>query len=619
MRLRPKKFRPAAVGAATVWLLAFVVRSALADNMQAPTLPPPTGEAPEASTASGLQPRITTLIERLGHDNYFVRQQAEKELTALGFDAFDALSAAVDHEDLEIAARARSLLNRLGQVWASDEDPPEVRAFLDDYQWQDRSTRRQRLRSLAYLPDGAGIAALGRLVRFERSAVLSKYAALALIERFPAGEPWDEDLADAVEQQLRDSRRAAVGWVRTWLAFRRDPQEVLPRWTALIDTEETRLRQPSSATSAELVSQLIRRRIEWLNRRHAQAELALAMDRLVALAAGDAEALRSLVDWLLRRKAWAALERLGSQAGKQFAGNPLLLYALAQAQAELGHPQRAAQTSEVARKSLDGGPVHALALHLALAEQLRTHGLHGWAEKEYRYVLDLAGTGNNMKEYAIAARSGLAEMLHDLGRDDQAATAMEGLLADLQEHQTNPFGSGILSTMQARLHYFRARHLQQQGEHDQYRDALRRAIQSDASDIDVLIACYRLPGEDAAYRQKIRALIKHAAEVLHQQIEQNPDDPTACNQFAWLIGNTEGDFDAALRHSKRSLQIEPLSGGYYDTLAHVYFGKKDYERAFRAQLLAVQLEPHSGLLNKKLKVFHEAWEEEAISSDEQNR
>ena len=53
---------------------------------------------------------IHRLIEQLGDKDYFVRQQAETHLAQLGFEAFDALSEATTHEDLEIAARAKRLL-----------------------------------------------------------------------------------------------------------------------------------------------------------------------------------------------------------------------------------------------------------------------------------------------------------------------------------------------------------------------------------------------------------------------------------------------------------------------------------------------------------------------------
>ena len=47
------------------------------------------------------------------------------------------------------------------------------------------------MQALAALPDGQGIAALCRLVRFEKSSALSKAAAVALLGSQPAADPPD--------------------------------------------------------------------------------------------------------------------------------------------------------------------------------------------------------------------------------------------------------------------------------------------------------------------------------------------------------------------------------------------------------------------------------------------
>ena len=107
----------------------------------------------------------------------------------------------------------------------------------------------------------------------------------------------------------------------------------------------------------------------------------------------------------------------------------------------------------------------------------------------------------------------------------------------------------------------------------------------------MLIACYHLPGQTAAYHKKIVDLVEKTAEKLHAEIALDPESPSMYNQYAWLVGNTEGDFDEALRCSQKSLELQPEEGGYYDTLAHVYFGKGDYENAIKYQTKAAQLDP----------------------------
>src|SRR5687767_4949697 len=60
---------------------------------------------------------IDQWIEQLGSREYATRQRAERHLANLGFEAFDALKAAEDHADVEIAAQARYLSERITISW----------------------------------------------------------------------------------------------------------------------------------------------------------------------------------------------------------------------------------------------------------------------------------------------------------------------------------------------------------------------------------------------------------------------------------------------------------------------------------------------------------------------
>src|SRR5688572_15532073 len=147
------------------------------------TLSAAIGTAADSSPTDEGGRRIAELIEQLGDLDYFVRERAQEELAKLGFEAFDALEAAEFSDDIEIAARAKYLLRRMRVDWAVEGDPPLVRELLADYEQQSESSRRERMEQLVRLPDDAGLPALCRLVRFERSFTLSKQAALTLIEQ----------------------------------------------------------------------------------------------------------------------------------------------------------------------------------------------------------------------------------------------------------------------------------------------------------------------------------------------------------------------------------------------------------------------------------------------------
>ena len=184
-----------------------------------------------AEPASSLE-QINRLIRQLGDDDYYVRQHAQEELAHLGVDAFDALSAATEDEDPEIAARARYLL-QIPVEWTAKSDPPFVKRLLSDYGSRDVAEREAIAARLAVLPDGEGVDAVCRLVRFEKSALLSKAAATAPLPRGQAAVPAPAATLDAIGKPLRGCQRPGAVWLACWPASaptRKRPLPSGPGW-----------------------------------------------------------------------------------------------------------------------------------------------------------------------------------------------------------------------------------------------------------------------------------------------------------------------------------------------------------------------------------------------------
>ncbi len=143
--------------------------------------------------------------------------------------------------------------------------------------------------------------------------------------------------------------------------------------------------------------------------------------------------------------------------------------------------------------------------------------------------------------------------------------------------------------IRAKAHHYRAKQFAAENNTPKQAEHLKKAIEHDPREADVLIALYRLPAQDEAAKADIRAKIKKVADAFRQQIASSPDDPQGMNQFAWLIANTEGDFDEATQWSHRSIELLPADspglGGLLDTLAHCYAAKKDYQKALEHQSL----------------------------------
>ncbi len=481
--------------------------------------------------------RIQQLIQQLGNEEYAVRQQAQEELAKFGFDAYDELSAATTDPDLEIVSRARYLLRLIRVQWTSENDPPAVKKILQDYEIQSPEIRSRKIAMLARLSKGASLPALCRLVRFEKLTLLSKFAALEIMRREPAGAAARAAYHQILRNQLSKSRQPAAIWLTTYLRFRENPAAVLPEWTKLIEAEESVLRRSPEQSTPEFLA--------GLNYQQAKIEL---------------------------------------EQGKTEA---------AEATA-----RRARETTIVSRRSRLGS-------HLNTAYALREQGLIRWAEAEYRYVIARGLSADWAK-----AQIGLSEMLHDQGRHLAAAEARQELLQAIEKKRLR--GSDLedlqltAAEIRARMDYMFAYHWQEQGDREKQRKFLDEAIQADPAEVDTLIACYRLPGQTPQYRQKIAEFIERAASEMLTEIEDQPDNPNGYNQYAWLIGNTEGDLDKALHFCEKALELSPDNGAYYDTMGRVYYTKGDLENAVKYQTLAHEAEPHSGLIAKQLKLFQES-------------
>lgn len=566
---------------------------------------PASGTQPAAAQPTGVpEEQIAQLIQQLGDPDYYARQRAQDRLARLGFEAFDALNAATTHEDLEIAARAKYLLRLMRVEWTAKSDPPEVKRCLRDYEAQNLEGRQAKMRALAELPDDLGVAALCRLVRFEQSLLFSKLAATELLRsQLDSGLP-KAALAESVRKALEGSKQPAAVWVLTWTRLGTDPVAAMQEWSRLIDVEQAALRHASGESRPEIVSLLVRFQVAQLKSLGKGVEALAALERLVTLEKGDVESLVELTDWLIEQQAWPVIDKLSQRFAMQFAKEPRLLYQLAEAYAVQNQEARASEAAQKAFGLYPGKQLDMLIHHIESADRLRRKGLFAWARREFEHIIK---NGDPNESSSLTARVVLAEMLHDQGEELDAAKAMEGFVQALgvQNVKGRDMEDVGLAPkkLRARMHFFFACHWELQNDLAKRRESLAKALEASDDDVDVLIGCYRLPDQTAEYHAKIVELIKRAAAGLREQIAEDPEDSKAYNEFAWLIGNTEGDFDEALKFSRKSLEIEPKAGGYYDTLARVYFAKGDLEGAIKHQTRAMQLEPHSGQMRRQLELF----------------
>ena len=569
---------------------------------------PPAAYAADTATAGTPKPvdqkRIVELIAQLGADDYFDREKAQTELTAIGPQAFDSLSDALDNQrDVEILGRAAYLLHLIKVEWNDKNDAVEVRNLMQNYEGMDDESRKDAIDKLAQLPDLKPINALCRVIRFERSQALSKRAAVRLIDRKTAtGEDWNAR-EKALQAALGTSPRPAAEWVRTFMLTKQDPAKAVESLRALTDTEMEVLRKYPQRSGPEILMSLWRKQADLLKQLDRRKEAIAAMMQMVSLEQSGTTVLSEVLQWLVENQAWAEIDELAVRFAARFDQDPLLMYSLAGARKAQGKLPEAMEIVARAKKLNPDDQRR----HLIIGLELHKRGMIEWSEGEYR---DAVGMGTPGQVLTLTAQFLLSESLHDRKEDQEAGKVLDAATKGMEAAQAQGLdfseADRTIEANRARAHYFYALHFIDAKDSKAALKHLLEGLGEDQYDAEILIALYNVPDLDASLRDRVRKLIRESAEQYRKQIQETPNSDTPYNQLAWLLSNTEGDFQEALKASQKSLEIRPENAGHLDTLGRCYFAIGDFENAVKSQTRAIELEPHSQQMRRQLKLFEEA-------------
>jgi tetratricopeptide (TPR) repeat protein len=457
---------------------------------------------------------------------------------------------------------------------------------------------------------------------------VSRAAALAIIRpkvADPERPPVDPAL---VEQDLGPSTRTSVTWLRQYLAQLHDPPASIAAWKKLVDEEQARLKRNKSETSSEIMLDLEWNLADVYRQTGDQAALAAALDDMMALELERFdETAVGLIEWLVDTKSWPALDTFLTKHQERLQQTKRPLYFAAIARAKQGKSDEAEklakQASEVPPQPGDV---------LTAARELEQHNQFEWAVREYRAAIDKDKKETADSTESILARIFLATLLHDHERHSEAADALEPLVKNVQ-------GEGRVGQLYARMreyykelpdpdviaarfHFYRAEQYLDDKDPDLKRaqGELDLAINFDPEDADVLIAMYRFPNPEPKWLDSVKQKSRQLAEKLQQKIDQDPSDATNYNQWAWLVANTEGDFQKAVRYSHRSLELnsngESGAASYLDTLGRCYYAAGDVENAIKYQRQAIEKVDHMQVMHRQLKEFETALEKKKAGSGE---
>ena len=614
-------------GVAAGWVLAILVLEVVSARAGTTTAPPaePSSEA------------IAALIARLGDADFQRRETASAELKAIGPAAVDALLAAAELDrDLEVALRARWLVDTI--PLGMPHDPPEVTRLLESYKQRDFSQRARVMHRLLRIDDDAGIEALARIIRLERSPDGSRLAAALLVREWQADNRWWPTIAVHARAGLGSSARPAAAFARAVIDFsaattpadrdgalaaaatalshveRSDGDHGARREGADdADEDEDDAETGSGGEVTEVGRIFARARIGMLLAAGRKDEAIAAGKALLAAPWGGLPAAQ-IASPTIETLVWATdlgipeiVDQIHDARPDLITANPLVACAAAAAERSRGDLGRATALADAAFAAVQtqGGGRNGR-LMMQTGALLARWGCTEWALRAYNAVLDdPQSLPFDYTQTAILA----AEYLHELERDDEAAAALGRLFEpkpprrdlNLEQHLAQ-LGRDERST-RARLEFFASCAAAARGDAAERRRLLETALRSLGKDVDSLIALYHLPDNTPDQRSDAVRRINEALRQIENEIQGIPEDTTGYNEYAWLVANTEGDAEKATRYSKQSLVKAFDNSSYLDTLAHCRAAAGDVAGAIRWQSLALRHEPHNHTIRKNLERF----------------
>jgi tetratricopeptide (TPR) repeat protein len=327
-----------------------------------------------------------------------------------------------------------------------------------------------------------------------------------------------------------------------------------------------------------------------------------------------------LLAWIEKHRLWEVLDRFLAHHEQRLKEVKRTLYYVALTRATQGRgevaDELAGQAAELAPQfPLDG---------FWMAKELEIRNQFDWAVREYHRAIDKQPIKSHE---AILARIELANLLFDREEHEAAADALEPLVkalrsgdevsqlyAEIQRYHLRrrdlilPESESIA----CRYHFYRGCQYRDHQDWARARDELQAAIKFDETDADVVIAMYRISESDDKWRADTSKRIRELCRRFEQEIDQSPKDFTPYNQWAWLVANTEGDFQKAIRYSHRSIELIPPGSGdsaaasFLDTLGRCYYAAGDYKNAVKYQRQAIEKVDYMQVMHRQLALFEKA-------------
>ena len=441
-----------------------------------------------ATDATNVKRDVKQLIEQLGADEYLLRQRAEAELLEMGARVFAELQAAERNADLEVATRAKYLLTQISIEWTRPTDSPAVQALMSRYGELSLQLKLRKIRELAKLTNEEGFAALARIARFDNSsAIVARYAALAIIENGLLPTARIAPAVAALEGELGDDPEVPANWIAVYVDQLQTEETVDSRWVEVIDEELALLGDKSGETSEYLAQSLLTAYLELSDQLSDDASIVAGLQRRISLSLRSDETmvtgLVQSIHWLVERSLWGALSLFEDAYADEIKTSRRVLYHLALAREKEGRVDDAQRVADEALAVASDD----LQERNSCGDLIAARGHHDWAEREWFAVVEAAKATD---VESLSARTSLAmfrlnDRLEHKAAADLLAESITAIEADPQvraNYETRVFGQrrvplqGYFEQAKANRDFFLAAHYASVGEHDQERESLEQAF-----------------------------------------------------------------------------------------------------------------------------------------------
>ena len=525
--------------------------------------------------------QIQQWIQQLGDESFIVRERAETLLIRAGMKAYPDLQRAKQSRDIEVARRADHVLSHIEQNITDVEDE-HIAARIQAYRTApDLATK---VRNIWFLADphpiprdgsgftkGEGLPTLCRMVRFEEKQTLRLEAAKCLIASPPHSliqrQNWFQYIRDNLRNVGDDELLQHLAhFTNLWCDLDDAEMKTTPEF-------QERVRQISAVT------------LRFLEKQETKIQA------------------NSVIDLLLH-------------------------YAIAEMQDAVGLTEECEKILEavIALESEPlpptNGDIGILENNLLIFEHWyvgywlrQRHRLH-WAIPHFQKVIETGDISLRVKASEEAALTAI-----DLADYPSAIAFFEKHIEILESPEyisPNVDPKSLVTLTRRQIAYCQAKKAFDQKDWEGVRKAIEQALSSpdvevSLSDIDLVILfyvfCKQQPEIDGEFKKKMELALKQTWQSLasfHRNLlEQNKLEgiPNIYNSAAWLLANTDGDYQTALTFVEVALKDEPDRLMYLNTLAHVYFLGGKIDEAIRTQERVVRMAPDVVIFRQVLERF----------------